>query len=60
MSLTPVQKEVLAFLKDNMKIEITDGGFTDPNRRELKVMIGIETICETSFDVVQKSEYRDY
>jgi len=49
--------ELVEVLKQNLRIEVVEGNFTDPNKRTIKLMIGMEKISEADFDVVQKREY---
>lgn len=51
------QVNLIAFLKENMKLEVKEGGFTDPNSREIILWIGDELICRTSIDIKQRREY---
>lgn len=54
----PLTKSTLIeFLKENLKVEVQPGHFTDPNNRELRIFIGDEHITTANFDVVQKREY---
>ena len=49
--------ELLRVLKDGLRIEVTSGGFTDPNSRTVKITFDGEEIASTYFDVVQTDEY---
>ena len=51
------EEEFVEFLKEKLRLTTSSGGFTDPNSRTIKLKFGGETICETSFDVVQTGEY---
>lgn len=52
-----LEEEVLALLKDKLRIEISSGGFTDPNNRKVEVFFGRTKLSEANFDVVQTREY---
>lgn len=51
------RSDMIAFLKENLKIKIMDGGFTDPNNREVRIIVEGDVIATANFDVVQKREY---
>jgi hypothetical protein len=38
-------------------VEITAGGFTDPNSRKIEVKYGHRVLCYDYFDIVQRDEY---
>lgn len=44
-------------LLTQLSIEVTDGDFTSPNYRTIKLKLGDRIIDQTTFDVVQKREY---
>lgn len=52
-----LEEEVLALLRNKLRIDISSGGFTDPNSRTVTVMFGRIKLTEATFDVVQKEEY---
>lgn len=52
-----IYQKVVARLKEELRIEVNDGGFTDPNNRKIVVKLGGDEICSAYFDVVQKREY---
>jgi hypothetical protein len=52
-----MKTELMAFLKEELTLEVVPMGFTDPNGRRLVMYIGKEKIAETTFDVVQKPKY---
>jgi hypothetical protein len=52
-----VYKKVLQRLKEDLRVEVCDGGFTDPNSRKLVVTLNGDEVCYAYFDVVQKREY---
>jgi hypothetical protein len=54
-----LSKKLKVYLQDNLRIEITRGDFTDPNSREVKLLLEDEAISSCCFDVVQKPEYED-
>lgn len=41
----------------NHTLDNPDGGFTDPNRRVIRLFLGKDEVARCSFDVVQKREY---
>jgi hypothetical protein len=45
------------YLSNNLRLELDEGGFTDPNNRRVKLMLCDKEISSVSFDVVQKREY---
>lgn len=51
------QSSMTAFLKENLKMELVRPNFTDPNNREVRLMLGEELLSTINFDVVQKREY---
>lgn len=52
-----LKEGIKQYLKDNLRIEVTGGGFTDPNRRVIAIKLDGETVCSDTFDVVQQREY---
>lgn len=44
-------------LINELTIVVTNGPWTNPNERVVKLMFKDRVISETSFDVVQKDEY---
>jgi hypothetical protein len=61
MSMTPaeerVYKKVVERLKEELRIEVRDGGFTSPNNRTVVVKLDGDPICTASFTVAQQREY---
>lgn len=43
----------------DLRIEVTDGGFTNPNSRKITLLLGNRVLDTAYFDVVQKREYED-
>ncbi len=56
---TKLKEEMLAVFKDSLRIEVegSDGGFTDPNGRVIKVFFAGTCVARASFDVREKEEY---
>ena len=48
---------IKGYLSSRLEIEVKGGEFTDPNSREIRIMLEGECICRDWFDVVQKGEY---
>jgi hypothetical protein len=59
VAIDPVmtQSSMTEFLKENLKMELVRSNFTDPNNREVRLMLGEELLSTINIDVVQKSEY---
>ncbi len=55
--------EIMEIIRAHLVLRIEDGGFTDVNRRNVKVMwdrggrMKPVLLCEASFDVTQRPEY---
>jgi hypothetical protein len=53
----PKPNPMFEYLSNNLRLELDEGGFTDPNNRRVKLMLCDKEISSVSFDVVQKREY---
>lgn len=53
----PLRSELLALLRDSLRIKVSTGDFTNPNSRKLLLMLDGEEVASAEFDVVQKEEY---
>lgn len=49
--------DLVAFLRENLRLEVDRGHFTDPNNRRINLMLGDTEITSASFDIVQQREY---
>lgn len=54
-----LRSQVLAILSAELRIEVENGHFTNPNSRTIQVFLGEDLVTETYFDVADKPEYRD-
>lgn len=52
-----LEEAVLEVLRAHLQIRVTSGGFTDPNSRTIKVLLGNKEVCSGSFDVSPRPEY---
>ncbi len=50
-------ERIVESVLENLSIEISGGGFTNPNSRIVKLKYHHQTLSQTSFDVVQTREY---
>ncbi len=50
-------ERITAQVLEDLTIEVEDGGFTDPNRREIKLRFRGKVISSDSFDIKQQREY---
>jgi len=58
MQLTRADVErIVENVLSQLRVEVNGGGFTDPNSRTVKLMLGDREISQTWFDVVQMDEY---
>lgn len=54
---TPKPDLIGEYLRQNLKLRVKRGHFTDPNDRTIELVLKGEVIDEVRFDVVQKREY---
>jgi hypothetical protein len=52
-------ERIIENVLSELQINVYSGGFTDPNRREVKLTLGNRVISTAYFDVVQTPEYED-
>lgn len=52
-----LRARVLKLLKDELRINVESGGFTEPNNRIISVKFGDHIVCKETFDVTQRREY---
>jgi hypothetical protein len=52
-----LKEELLALLRTSLRISVSDGGFTDPNSRMLKLTLDGEEVCSTTFNIRSRREY---
>lgn len=51
------RSELIELLKENLKFEVQNGHFTDPNKRELRLWFGEELITSVEIDIKERPEY---
>ena len=54
---TNTDRALFDFISNNLKISVTEGGFTDPNGRTIKLKLCGVTIDSDTIDIRTRGEY---
>lgn len=49
--------DVVEMIKDSLRLKVVEGGFTDPNHREIQLLWDDEVIDSVCLDIRNQEEY---